>query len=92
LNILYVRSVRDSEHYLVVAKVREKLAVCKQEAQRFDVERFNLRKLNELEVRKQYYNEISNRFVALYILYDSKEINRAWEALKRISKPQLNRV
>jgi len=38
----------------VVAKVRESLAVSKQAAQKFDVKRFNLRKLNELEVRKQY--------------------------------------
>jgi hypothetical protein len=34
----------------VVAKVRERLAVSKQDAHKFDVERFNLRKLNELEV------------------------------------------
>ena len=42
----------DTEHYLVIAKVRERLAVGKQAAQRFDRQRFNLRKLNELEVRK----------------------------------------
>ena len=41
----------DTDHYLVVAKVKERLAVCKQVAWNFDVERFNLRKLNELEVR-----------------------------------------
>jgi len=41
----------DTDHYQVVAKVRERLAVSKQESQKFDVERFNLRKLNELEVR-----------------------------------------
>jgi DNA-binding SARP family transcriptional activator len=35
----------------VVAKVRKILAVSKQAAQKFDVERFNLKKLNELEVR-----------------------------------------
>jgi hypothetical protein len=35
----------------VVAKVREKLAVSKQAAQKFDVGRFNLKKLNELEVK-----------------------------------------
>ena len=35
-------------------QVREKLAVSKQAAQKFDGERFNLKKLNELEVRKQY--------------------------------------
>jgi hypothetical protein len=36
----------------VVAKVREGLAVSKQAAQKFEGGRFNLRNLNELEVRK----------------------------------------
>jgi hypothetical protein len=37
----------DTDHYLVVAKVREKLAVNKQRSHRFHMERFNL-KLNEV--------------------------------------------
>jgi hypothetical protein len=37
----------------VVEKVRERLAVSKRRAKKFDVQRFNLRKLSELEVRKQ---------------------------------------
>jgi hypothetical protein len=37
----------------VVAEVREKLAVSKQAAQKFDVKRFNLGKLNELELREE---------------------------------------
>jgi len=41
------------------------LAVCKQAAQKFVGERFNLKKLNALEVRKEYQIEISNRFAAL---------------------------
>jgi len=61
-SVLDVRSFRetdcDTDHYLVVARVRERLAVSKQAAQSFDGERFNLRKLNELEVRKQYQIEI----------------------------------
>jgi len=36
----------------VVAKLRESLAVSKQAAQKFDEERFNLRKLNEVGLRK----------------------------------------
>jgi len=36
----------DTDHYVVVAKVRERLAVSKQEIPKFDVEKFNLRKLN----------------------------------------------
>jgi hypothetical protein len=54
----------------VVTKVRERLAVSKQAAQKFDGERFNLRKLNELEVMKQYQIEIANRFAALEKLND----------------------
>jgi len=62
----------------VVAKVRERLAVSKQAAQKFDGERFNLRKLNELEFRKQYQIEITNRFVALKNLSNGEDINRVW--------------
>jgi hypothetical protein len=49
----------------VIAKFRERLAVIKQAAQKFDGERFNLRKLNALEVRKQHQIAITNRFAAL---------------------------
>jgi hypothetical protein len=35
----------DDDHYLVVAKLRETMAVSKQAAQNFDGERYNLRKL-----------------------------------------------
>jgi hypothetical protein len=67
---------------LVVAKVWENLAVSKQTAQKFDRKRFNLRKLNELEVRKEYQIEITKRFATLENLRDSKDINRAWENIK----------
>jgi hypothetical protein len=43
----------DTDHYLVVAKVRERLSVSKQAAQKFDGERFNLRKLKEQEVKEK---------------------------------------
>jgi hypothetical protein len=53
------------------------LALSKQVAQKCDVERFNLRKLRELEVRRQYQIKISNRFAALENLNDSEDKNRA---------------
>jgi len=43
----------------VIAKVRARLAVGKQAVQRFDRQRFNLRKLNEPEIREQYQIEIA---------------------------------
>jgi hypothetical protein len=39
-------------------------------------ERFNLRKLNNLEVRKQYQIEITNRFAALENVSDDEDIIR----------------
>jgi len=38
----------------VVAKFRKRLAVILQAAQQFGVERFNIMKLYELELRRQY--------------------------------------
>jgi hypothetical protein len=70
----------------VVAKVRERLAVIKQAAQKFDAERFNLKRLSELDVRKQYQINISNRFASLENLNVSEDINRAWENIKESIK------
>jgi hypothetical protein len=89
-SILDVRSFRgadcDTDHYLVVAKVRERLAVRKQATQKFGGGRFNLRKLNDLEVRKQYQIEVTNRFAALGNVSEDEDINRAWESIKENSK------
>jgi hypothetical protein len=53
------------------------LAVSKKAAKKFDVERFNLRKPNELEVMKYYQSEITNRFAAFENLKGGEDINRA---------------
>jgi len=50
------------------------------------VERFNLRKLNELRVWEQYQIEISKRFAALENLSDSKDIT---ENIKTSAKENL---
>jgi len=85
-SVLDVRSFRgadcDTDQNLMVAKVRVRLAVSKQAAQRFDGERFSLRKLNDLEVRKQYQIEITKRFATLENLSDDEDINIAWENIK----------
>ena len=73
----------DTDHYLVIAKVRERLAVGKQAAERFDRQRFTLRKLNELEFRKQYQIQITNKFAALKNLNDDEDVNRIWENIKK---------
>ena len=73
----------DTDLYLVVAKVRERLAANKQAPQNLVRERFNLRKLNELEVKKKYQIEITKRFVALENLYVDEDVNRDWEIIKQ---------
>ena len=72
----------DTDHYLVVAKVRERLAVRKKAAQKSDGGRFKLRKLNDVEVRKHYQIEIKNTFAALEDVSEDEDINRAWESSK----------
>jgi hypothetical protein len=73
LNVLDVRSFRagdcDSDHYLAVAKVREKLAVTKQGSHKFHVGRFNLKKLNEVEPKEQYHVEVSNLSLQLWKIW-----------------------
>jgi hypothetical protein len=57
----------DTGHYLVVAKVRERLAVSQQAAQNFDGERFNWSNLKDLGFTKEYQIEILESFAALAI-------------------------
>jgi hypothetical protein len=57
-SILDVRSFRaavcDADNNLVVAKIRDRLAVSKQTTQIVHMERFNLKKLNVVEGKEQY--------------------------------------
>jgi hypothetical protein len=84
LNVLDVRLFRatdcDSDHYLVVAKVRERLTMNKKITD--FMWRFSLKKLNEQEGKEQFRVEISNRFSVLEGLDAEVEINSAWEMIR----------
>jgi hypothetical protein len=43
------------------------------------MERFDLKKLNDVEGKEQFYVEVSNRLAALEDLDTEVEINSAWE-------------
>jgi hypothetical protein len=84
--MLDVRSFRAADcvtdRYLVVAKVRARLAVNNQSSHRFYMERFSLKKVNEVEGKEQFRVEVSNRFAASEDLSAELEINSAWETIR----------
>jgi hypothetical protein len=68
-SVLVVRSFRavdfDTDHYLMVAKGKERLAENKQRSQSFHMEMFNLKKFNTVEVKGKFRVEVSDWFAAL---------------------------
>jgi hypothetical protein len=65
----------------VVAKIWERLAVYKQGSHKFQMERFNLEKLN-VEGKEKYRVEVLNRFAALEDLDAEVEINTIWKTIR----------
>jgi hypothetical protein len=65
-----------------VAKLRERISVSKRARQNFDLEGFELKKLDDVEVKEQYQVEISNRYAALEISGESFDINNAWKSIR----------
>jgi hypothetical protein len=67
-SILHLRSFRgadcDTDHYLVVAKIKERLAVGKRSVNKMDMDRFNLKNLIKGDVKEQYQVIIKNRLLA----------------------------
>jgi hypothetical protein len=71
---------------LVVGKVRERLAVSKRAAQKIDTKRYNVKNLNEGDVKKQYEFTIRKKFAALENLEDSGASTGHGIILERTSK------
>jgi hypothetical protein len=71
----------DNDHYLEVARVRERLAVNKQRSHKFHMERFNLKRLYEVQGKEKYCIEVPNRSAALKGLDAEVAINSAWEMI-----------
>jgi hypothetical protein len=69
-----------------VTKDRERLTVSKQTMHRVHIERFNLKKLNEVEGKEQHHTETSNRFAALVNLDTEVDINGAWKTFRENTK------
>jgi hypothetical protein len=86
-SILDVLSFRladcDTDHYFVVAKIRERLAVSKRPVNKMDMDRLNLKNLNEGKVKEQYHITIKNRFSPSENLEDNVDINRALDAIRK---------
>jgi hypothetical protein len=68
---------------LVVAKARDRLAVSKRAVQKIDTERFIVKKLNEGDVKEQYQVTIRNKFANLENLEDGRDINGAWDSIRK---------
>jgi hypothetical protein len=66
----------------VLSELREGPAVNRQRSHKFLVERFNLKKLNEIEGKEHCCVEVSNRFTALEDLDAEVEINSDWETIR----------
>jgi hypothetical protein len=86
LNVLDVRSFRardcDTDHYVVVTKVRERLSANKQRSQKFQMEKLNLKKLNDVEGKEKNRVEVSYRFAALEDVDAEVDINSARETIR----------
>jgi hypothetical protein len=81
-NILDVHSFKvpdcDIKPLYLVAKLSEVISVSKRARQNSELERFDLKRMDDVEVKEKYQVEISKRFAALESLDEIFDVNDSW--------------
>ncbi|KAJ4426281.1 hypothetical protein ANN_27093 [Periplaneta americana] len=75
----------NSDHYLVIGELRERLSVAKRVEQQVNIRRFSIPKLKDEETKQHYQVEISNRFAVLASSDEDEEeldVNSIWENIR----------
>jgi hypothetical protein len=89
-SIIYVQSFRgagcDNTYYLASEKIKKTFWG----KRKFHMERFNLRKINNVELKAQYKARLSKRFVALGDLDKDVHINRNQENYQNLKSSAKN--
>jgi hypothetical protein len=67
---------------VVVAQIRERKAANKQGSHKFHMDRFNLKKLKEVDCKEKLHAKVSNRFGTLEDLDIEVEINTVWGTIR----------
>ncbi|KAJ4444657.1 hypothetical protein ANN_06453 [Periplaneta americana] len=98
-SIVDIRTFRgadcNSDHYLVIGELRERLSVAKRVEQQVNITKFNILKLKDEEAKQNYQVEISNRFATLESSDEVEkelDVNSVWKISEIVSKLQLSRA
>ncbi|KAJ4451741.1 hypothetical protein ANN_03212 [Periplaneta americana] len=88
-SIVDIRTFRgadcNSDHYLVIGELRERLSVAKIVEQQVNITKFNILKLKDEEAKQNYQVEISNRFATLESSDEVEkelDVNSVWENIR----------
>ncbi|KAJ4442895.1 hypothetical protein ANN_04488 [Periplaneta americana] len=97
-SIVDIRTFRgadcNSDHYLVIGELRERLSVAKRVEQQVNITKFNILKLKDEEAKQNYQVEISN-FATLESSDEVEkelDVNSVWKISEIVSKLQLSRA
>lgn len=84
-NLLDIRTFRganaDSDHFLVICKIREKIAMAKN-SKKPGLTKFNCNKLGDPKIRKEYQTVLTKK-LSENVLNDDDDVNRKWNSIKR---------